>query len=351
MKQAFHCQFSLLGIISEKRFIGANLTNIKNPELDYHYVTTTNWHTERSREMIVKYPAIRKLMGPEKSSKYWISALVMSQLILAVYATNLSWWLFIPLSYFVGGFINHALFVMIHECCHNLVVKSATGNKIWALVCDVANAIPSAMGFSYYHIYHHLHLGEYNYDPDLVSYGEGNLIGKSPLRKALWLTFFMFSQALRPMKVKHYRLFNKWIFINLFLIIATDVLIVYFFGFKALTYLLLSTFFGLGLHPAGGRWIAEHYETTPDQETYSYYGPLNKIAFNMGYHIEHHDFLNIPWSRLPKLAELAPEYYKSLPHYKSWTGVLIKFIFSPDMNAFSRIVHPDRHPSTLKNLS
>lgn len=324
------------------------MKNNANPELDYNYVTTPNWHTERSREMIVKYPAIRKLMGPETSSKYFIALMVFAQLFFAVAFRDLSWWLFIPLAYFLGGFINHALFVMVHECCHNLVVKSSTGNKIWALLCDIAIAIPSAMGFSYYHIYHHLHLGEYNYDPDLVSYTEGNIIGRSPFKKALWLTLFMFSQALRPMKVKHYRLFNRWIVINLVLVLSTNALLVYFFGFKALAYLLLSTFFGLGLHPAGGRWIAEHYETTPGQETYSYYGPLNKVSFNMGYHIEHHDFLNIPWSRLPKLAEIAPEYYKSLPHYDSWTKVLVTFIFSPNLHAFSRIVHPDRHPASLK---
>ncbi len=327
------------------------MTNKANPGLDYKYVSTPNWHTERSREMIKKYPAIRKLMGPEKSTKYFIALMVVAQLVFAYLFQNLSWWFFIPLAYFVGGFINHALFVMVHECSHNLVVKSASGNKIFALICDIAIAIPSAMGFSYYHIYHHLHLGEYSYDPDIVSYREGNIIGKSPLKKALWLTLFMFSQALRPMKVKHYRLFNRWIFINLFLIIATDLLIYFFMGPAALGYLLLSTFFGLGLHPAGGRWIAEHYETTTGQETYSYYGPLNKIAFNMGYHIEHHDFLNIPWSRLPRLKEIAPEYYKSLPYYKSWTAVLLKFIFSSDLHAFSRIVHPDRHPSTLKNAN
>src|SRR6266566_4802822 len=73
-------------------------------------------------------------------------------------------------------------------------------------------------------------------------------------------------------------------------------------------YLVFAFFFSVGLHPVGARWIQEHYTYDFDQETFSYYGPINRVALNMGYHNEHHDLPSIPWNNLPKLRVMAPEF-------------------------------------------
>ena len=98
----------------------------------------------------------------------------------------------------------------------------------------------------------------------------------------------------------------------------------------------MSTVFAIGLHPLGARWIQEHFALVPGQETYSYYGPLNKVSFNVGYHNEHHDIVTIPWSRLPQVRRIAPEFYDGLHSYTSWTSLLSAFPAGSQHHAVQR---------------
>ncbi|PYL41186.1 MAG: hypothetical protein DMF42_11030, partial [Verrucomicrobia bacterium] len=91
------------------------------------------------------------------------------------------------------------------------------------------------------------------------------------------------------------------------------------------------------LHPVGARWIQEHYTYDFDQETFSYYGPINRVALNMGYHNEHHDLPSIPWNNLPKLRAMAPEFYDNLKCHRSWTRLLFQFIFDERYSLYSRV--------------
>ena len=306
--------------------------------LDFTYMPGQPEHVRRAKEIIAKYPEVRKLMGPHPASAIWIVALVAVQWLVAYFVQDLSWiWIFVA-AYFFGAFVNHALYVLSHECTHNLVFRKTLHNRLMGIVTDFALAAPSAMAFRKYHLLHHQCLGQYDMDGDVVCHTEGRLVGNSAWRKALWVFFLGVSQGLRPLKVKNVKGFDKWILANNLIVIAVDIFIFFVIGPAALAYLALSTLFALGLHPVGGRWIQEHYLTKEGQETYSYYGPLNKTCFNMGYHNEHHDFANVAWNNLPKVKKLAPEYYDTLKSYKSWTAVLLKFIFDPSMSTYSRIV-------------
>ena len=308
----------------------------------YIELETPNVHIARKREMAEKYPQIKELMGQNPWSALWISLIIILQVSLAYLFSSQSWLILVLGAYFIGAYCSHALFAQIHECCHNMVFKKTVPNKFMGIICDTALFLPGAMAFRKYHMVHHRHMGEYKYDADIASVEEARFIGNSLVKKFFWIVFFGLSQAMRPMRFKNIKLVDKWLILNIVYMIAVNCALYYFLGGKALAYIGLSTFFGLGPHPVGGRWIQEHYVTVDEQETYSYYGPLNKLSFNVGYHNEHHDFMNIPWNNLPKLKAMAPEYYDSLYSYNSWSAVLWNFITDKSLTVFDRVLHPER---------
>ena len=304
--------------------------------------TQVDWpdaHLERRRAILKQHPDVKALMGANPATAGCILLIVGLQIAIAagLGALDAHWLLVVLLAYVVGAVPNHALYALIHECTHNLLFKRHWPNQVFGIVCDFALVVPGAMAFRKYHLLHHKHLGVEALDADLPTPREARMFGKGRLRKALWMLFFSLSQAMRPMKIVGISLWDRWVLANTVAVIAVDVLVLVILGPKALIYLLLSTFFGLGLHPLGGRWIQEHFVTKAGQETYSYYGPLNRVSFNVGYHNEHHDFANVPWNNLPKLKAAAPEFYDSLASYKSWTGVIARFILDPAMSTYSRI--------------
>src|SRR5262249_27617532 len=87
------------------------------------------------------------------------------------------------------------------------------------------------------------------------------------------------------------------------------------------------------------------------QETYSYYGRLNLIAFNVGYHNEHHDFPSVPWNKLPHLKKTAPSYYNSLKAHYSWTKLFFRFLFDKNITLFSRTIRNNRGKVVLTDES
>lgn len=151
----------------------------------------------------------------------------------------------------------------------------------------------------------------------------------------------MFIYALPMTKIHLFNVVTQLLF---------DYAVFTLWGGKALSYFILSSFLAGSLHPCAGHFIAEHYvfektnrstasadRTIPLPETYSYYGPLNVLTYNVGYHNEHHDFPAIPWTRLPEVRRIASEFYDELPTHTSWVYVMWQFVLDADISLWCRV--------------
>lgn len=306
---------------------------------DYIYLKTKAPHRIRRTEILQKYPEIRDLFGKNPNTIWCVMGLVFVQIGIGCLLSGQSWWLIITVAYVLGAFIDHALSVTMHESVHRLIFNSKAANRWAGILSNIPQILPFAAQFDTYHIQHHAFQGIYELDLDLPSRWEAAFFNHHFMGKFLWLLFYPLVQTTRLLRVKrNSKQINGWVLLNWMVQIATIILVEWFFGMKALTYLILSFFFSLGVHPLGGRWIQEHYLTHQAQETYSYYGLLNKLAFNVGYHNEHHDFPSIPWNRLAKIRDIAPEFYMSLAYHSSWVKLLLRFFFDKNISLFSRVV-------------
>jgi sphingolipid 4-desaturase/C4-monooxygenase len=318
---------------------------------DFLYSTKAEPHRSRTKSILREHPNLRQLMGKNPATIYYIVLLVSIQLVLAFLLRDQSWWLILGVSYLVGAFADHGLFVMIHECTHQLVFRGKTPNRLAALLANVPQIFPSAIAFERYHIKHHSFQGVHELDADLPNRWEAKLINNYFIGKIIWLLFYPFFQLFRVQRLKELQHFDAWTFANIAVQVVFTALFWFFVGPKAIVYLLLSFFFSVGLHPLGARWIQEHYLVHGEQETYSYYGKLNHVAFNVGYHNEHHDFPSIPWNRLPKVREAAPAHYDTLYYHTSWVRLFFRFLFDQEISLYSRIVRKERGRVQLTDQS
>ncbi len=304
-------------------------------------------HLARTKAIVRAHPEIRQWIGRNRWSFVGTLGAVVLHLAMAAWIADRPWWVLLLVAYVVGAVISHSLFVMIHESAHKLIFKSPILNILNSYLANIPTLLPSAISFKKYHLAHHAHQGDYELDADIPSTWEADLVGKSALRKAIWLFFFPILTITRTMRVKEVRSVDRWVVLNWLVVGATDVLIWVFLGPKAFAYLLASFVFAAGLHPVGARWIQRHYlmgspeETGSDQETFSYYGPMNRLQYNIGYHNEHHDFPAVPWNHLPKIRTTAPEQYDDLLAHQSWAKLLYRFVFSPEISLYSRMLRDE----------
>lgn len=319
-----------------------------HPPNEFFWTNEKDPHIHRRTQILKKYPHVTKLTGHEPLTKYISGCVVLLQFSIAYYLRNTHpfSFKFLFLAYCIGGFASQNCFLCIHELSHNLGFKKPLHNKLFSIFTNLPIGIPYSASFKPYHQLHHKFLGDEIYDTDLPTYFEALLLSNI-LGKAFFTTFQIFFYAFRPMFVTSIE-FTSIHLLNVLVQFFVDYLMIHYWSWNSLLYFLFSSFFAGSLHPTAGHFVAEHYifnppnnyttlKSSPPLETYSYYGILNIFTWNVGYHVEHHDFPYIAWSKLPLLRNLAPEFYNNLPQHKSWCLIIYDFIFNYDVSMYSRV--------------
>ncbi len=184
--------------------------------LDYIHVTHGEPHAQRGRRMLAAHPELRALAGTEPWSALWTLLLVVAQLALALTVGRRSWLIWAPAAYLIGATIDHALWALIHDTCHNLVFRWRTANRWVAILANLPLVVPGAISFGKYHLLHHRHMGDLDFDAGIPGPTEARVIGRSGIRKATWIAGTIFVQGVvRPSRMKKVTLLDGWTIVNI----------------------------------------------------------------------------------------------------------------------------------------
>ncbi|KAL4853787.1 Sphingolipid delta(4)-desaturase DES1-like [Chlorella vulgaris] len=319
--------------------MGAPILQAARPP--HHWTDSPEPHALRHKLMMQKYgPQIRALMGhnPWTVVPIAVACVLQTAIAAAVGVYDVSWLWTCILGYLISPFLAGNLMAAHHEISHFLVFKKPFWNRVLMVAANAPLGIPLGSLFKQYHQDHHSHMvstagairGMEGTDTGIWTEMEATWVDGTWQSKLALLIIFPIFFFFRPFfmcitKPLEALDAGSWLVVPAF-----DIALFYFSGMsvKPMAYLLLGLYFGVGLHPIAGHVISEHCMMMNDgQETHSCYDPLlNPLLYNFGYHVEHHDFLNIPWNRLPQLRKIAPEFYSELTSYPNWTYVIWKFV-------------------------
>jgi len=308
-------------------------------------------HRQRKRIILREYPELLTLIGPDPDTQYYAYAVFFLQLFFC-YLVRDSYLLAIVLGSIVAPYIDLGALVLMHEVSHNLVFSEKTirapKNRLLGIMCNSIMLVPIAEIFRQHHNIHHQTLGDMKTDVDIPLKSEVKFVGNSRILKALWLSLNMFVLPMRSMK-KLPVIWNRYMIFNWVTSIGFGVLLLFTYT-PACVYLLFGTILSQSIHPSNARQVQRHIRQFKDDRiegsesvhvptherrmnTFSYYGWMNKFTLNVGYHVEHHDFANISWRRLPELRRIAGEKWYPTNYAYNSRGILdiMRFVLDDDI--------------------
>ncbi len=299
-------------------------------------------HNEMRRQVVKAHPEVVALAGPEWKSAVAAAGLLAAQWTVAWAVSGTNVWLVFLAAFCVGQFVIHAAGALVHESAHRLVFRGPRAKLAFDLLIEaVFTSFSRQLTYQHNHITsHHPHLGDYEGDyehEDICRFFARRKfhLEHPAAQRALTVLFmvlhflplgFLVEFMLLP-KI-YARLYGlaprdpardtgatrpavgeRLIFIGMSL--AVWAALYSLFGFWSLLYQVwsLSLFSGRAGITAVGQFLSEHPGDDHDAPTRSTYWWGNLFLFNIGYHVEHHTFPNVAWTRLPRLRKAAPEVF------------------------------------------
>lgn len=265
------------------------------------------WHDARQSGIRSVHPEVRRLFGHDPRTQFACLGTVGAHFAVASALGGASLLPWLGATVTIGPTLAHAIGVLIHEASHNLIARSTTANKAWSIFLNLPLGAPAAIDFRAQHLLHHRHLGEGDTegsrDTQSPTLEEDRWVGTSMGRKVLSFTWGRFYWKGRPANAVS---FDRFRVINWTTSLGAMAVVSSSWGVGPALYLLCSSLLAFGPHTFGAWRLSEHLPVVPGQPTNSYYGPLNWFSFNVGYHVEHHDFPNVPWTRIKEAPESRP---------------------------------------------
>ena len=354
-----------------------------------------DWHRARRKAIIEAHPEVRSLLRTHTQDNRLLLALAsanLAQLAIALNAHHFGALALVAVALTLGGTLSLIQFTVLHDVIHGAVVreKGLQRKVLWV------GSLPSVFGYFLYlrygHLTHHKNLGtasqaelfgssrEEFEDGDILFVAHRqHLVGDAfplavsskffeglwgqgqPLRNMAVYTFSMlFERVNLVINDKVVALTGR----NFFFpnkpqafhdtcrqyAIASGLLQLAVFmvaGWSGLAYLTLAEVaWQLPTHPACAMFVTNHGsaeardggDCRPSSSIYigSGYSWFDWLCGFSNYHVEHHDFPEMPMLALPRLRELAPDFYPGETNLGCWGDALKAAFGQPEVYSCMR---------------
>ena len=322
----------------------------------------STWHDRRRADILRDHPEVARLMRDEPVSIVMMVLMIATHLWIGLHVHRIDgaagWASAFVAAGCYGAFCAFGFQALNHELMHSIDLPGATALSLVGSGCTL---VP---WFSYYfsggHARHHKMAGTpRDIDREAFFWAWERVPASwptwmdGPFGSVVWASLVgiglpaLYVASLSVCLLGNWRANIKelgYFAADTCATLLIHALVAWFGGGKGTFYMVLSMGFGNGflMHPLIGFWLMQHLchtepvgdgeddEYISMQPTASYSGsPLwNLLNFNCLSHVEHHDFSRVPWTKLPRLKQVAPEYYEEphLTHIPSILGLIWSWI-------------------------